>query len=188
RLREAVGLAVDDEVDAPLPVEEHVLRAVAGDRGEAELLEKPAEKLGIWRGVFDELESVGPHRVVGGGFVACVVHGDSIARCGPDSTPFGHSYPLTNSSTTRRVRALFFSILETRKRPISRVFATCVPPHGCRSTPSISRSRMRPTPRGGFTDIVRTRSGFASSSSSVIHTVRTSWASPTSRESSRSRC
>ena len=29
RLREAVGLAVDDEVDAPLPVEDHVLRTVA---------------------------------------------------------------------------------------------------------------------------------------------------------------
>ena len=58
-----------------------------------------------------------------------------------------------NSSTTRRVRALFFSIFDTRSAPISRVLATCVPPHGCRSTPSISRSRTRPRPRGGFTDI-----------------------------------
>ena len=39
-----------------------------------------------------------------------------------------------NSSTTRRVRALFFSILATRTAPISAVFFTCVPPHGCRST------------------------------------------------------
>ena len=96
--------------------------------------------------------------------------------------------PLANSSTTRRVRALFFSIFATRSAPISRVFATCVPPQGCRSTPSISSRRTRPTPRGGCTDIVRTRSGLASSSSSVIQTVRTSCASATRRASSRSRC
>src|SRR5258706_16432512 len=43
-----------------------------------------------------------------------------------------------NSRTTRRLRALFFSILATRKAPISRVLATWVPPHACKSTPSIS--------------------------------------------------
>src|SRR6218665_4196045 len=36
-------------------------------------------------------------------------------------------------STTRRVVALFFSILVTTMAPISAVLATCVPPQGCRS-------------------------------------------------------
>ena len=31
------------------------------------------------------------------------------------------------------------------------MFATWVPPHGCRSTPAISSNRTFPTPRGGFT-------------------------------------
>ncbi len=75
RLREAVRLAVHDEVDAPLPVKDHVLRAMARDRGEAELLEELAQQLRIGCGVFDEFESVGPHRVVWGGFLPGVVHG-----------------------------------------------------------------------------------------------------------------
>ena len=43
--------------------------------------------------------------------------------------------------------------------PISAVLATCVPPQGCRSTPSISSTRTRPSPRGGCTLIVFTSSG-----------------------------
>ena len=55
--------------------------------------------------------------------------------------------------------------------PISPMFATCVPPHGCRSIPGMRSSRTRPAPRGGCTLIVLTSSGRASSSSSVIQTV-----------------
>src|SRR2546422_681070 len=42
----------------------------------------------------------------------------------------------------------FFSILVTTTPPTSAVFATCVPPQGCRSTPSISSTRTVPRPRG----------------------------------------
>ena len=52
--------------------------------------------------------------------------------------------------------------------PISLMVRTCVPPHACRSMPGISSSRTRPSPRGGATDMVRTSSGRASSSASVI--------------------
>ena len=49
---------------------------------------------------------------------------------------------------------------------------TCVPPHGCRSTGAVSSPirtrRIRPAPRGGWTDKVRTRDGFSSSSASLI--------------------
>lgn len=57
-------------------------------------------------------------------------------------------------STTRRVVALFFSILVTTMAPISAVLATCVPPQGCRSingappSPPMRMVRMRPEPRG----------------------------------------
>ena len=51
------------------------------------------------------------------------------------------------------------------------MFATCVPPHGCRSIPGMRSKRTRPAPRGGCTLIVFTSSGRASSSSSVIQTV-----------------
>jgi hypothetical protein len=64
RLRERGRLGVDDEVDLALAVEQHVLRPVLGDGGEAHLLEQPAERRGIGRGVFDELEAVGAERVV----------------------------------------------------------------------------------------------------------------------------
>ena len=45
RLREAVGLAVHDEVDAPLAVERHVLGAVPRHEREAHLLEERAQEL-----------------------------------------------------------------------------------------------------------------------------------------------
>ena len=44
-------------------------------------------------------------------------------------------------SRTRRLMAPFFSILVTVATPTSRVLATWVPPHGCRSTPAISTRR-----------------------------------------------
>src|SRR5262249_5715439 len=62
-LGEAFGLGVDDEVDAALLVEQHVLGAVARGSDEAHLLEQGAKRLGVPGGVFDELEAVGAHRV-----------------------------------------------------------------------------------------------------------------------------
>ena len=44
----------------------------------------------------------------------------------------------------RRFWRPLFSILPTVSAPISPVERTCVPPHACRSTPSISTSRIRP--------------------------------------------
>jgi hypothetical protein len=64
RLREAVRLAVHDEVHAPLAVEDHVLGAVARHGAEAHLLEEGAQLPGIGRGVLDEFEAVGTHRVL----------------------------------------------------------------------------------------------------------------------------
>ena len=63
-LREAVGLGVDDEVDAALAVEQHVLVAVSGDGLEAHALEQRAHGHGVGCGVLDELEAVGAHRVI----------------------------------------------------------------------------------------------------------------------------
>src|SRR6185437_5727139 len=69
---------------------------------------------------------------------------------------------------TRRFCRPLFSILVIATGPISAVLRTCVPPQGCKSTPAISISRTRPAPIGGLTDIVRTSSGRAASSSSAI--------------------
>jgi hypothetical protein len=66
-LGEAVGFGVDDEVDLALPVQQHVLVAVAGDGHEAHALEQRAHRGRVRRGVLDELEAVGAHRVVPGG-------------------------------------------------------------------------------------------------------------------------
>ena len=60
---EAVGLGIDDEVDVALPVERHVPGTVLGDRREAHGLEQVVELLRLGRGVLDELEAVGAHRV-----------------------------------------------------------------------------------------------------------------------------
>ena len=85
-----------------------------------------------------------------------------------------------NPTYTRLLRLPLFSTLVTTTGPISPVAATCVPPQGCRSTPGISSRRMRPAPRGGCTESVRTSSGCRSSSSSVIHIERTAWLAATS--------
>src|SRR4029077_15565967 len=73
-----------------------------------------------------------------------------------------------NAARTRRFCLPFFSICVTRTAPISPVARTCVPPQGCRSSPAISMRRTCQVPIGGFTDIVFTRPGLASSSASVI--------------------
>jgi hypothetical protein len=62
--REGFGLGVQDEVDVALAVERHILRAVPGDGRKAHLLEEGVELLGFRMAVLDELEAVGPHRVL----------------------------------------------------------------------------------------------------------------------------
>ncbi len=61
---QALGLAVHDEVDIALPVQQHVLAAVPGDQGEAHLLEQGLQGVGKGRGEFDELESAQAHGIV----------------------------------------------------------------------------------------------------------------------------
>src|SRR5689334_24948938 len=73
------------------------------------------------------------------------------------------------ASITRRFCLPLFSIWVTATGPVSTVLRICVPPQGCRSIPEISMRRTWPIPLGGFTDIVRTSSGWAASSASVIH-------------------
>jgi hypothetical protein len=60
----ASGLGIDDEVDLPLAVEGDVLALVPRDRGKAHLREQLAQQRRVGRGIFDELEPVGPHRIV----------------------------------------------------------------------------------------------------------------------------
>ena len=60
---EAVGLGIDDEVDVALPVKRHIPGAVLGDRREAHGPEELMKLLRFGRGVLDELEAVGAHRV-----------------------------------------------------------------------------------------------------------------------------
>ena len=59
----AAGLGIDDEVAVALAVQGDVLALVAGDLGEAHLGEQRAQQLDVGRGIFDELEAVGAHRV-----------------------------------------------------------------------------------------------------------------------------
>lgn len=47
------------------------------------------------------------------------------------------------------------------------VLRACVPPQASRSTPGISSKRIRPTPVGGLTDIVRINPGPRSASSDI---------------------
>ncbi len=59
----AALLRIDDEIGLALAIERHILGAVAGDGAKAHLLEQIVELADIGRGVFDEFESVGAHRV-----------------------------------------------------------------------------------------------------------------------------
>ena len=54
---------IDDEIDVALIVQRHVLRTVARDRRQPHALEQPAQQFRIGRGVLDEFESVGAHRI-----------------------------------------------------------------------------------------------------------------------------
>ena len=65
-----------------LPVQQHVLRAMPRDGGEAHLLEQPAHRLRIGRRVLDEFEPVGAERVVPQVAVRCGCHvGLRLRRC-----------------------------------------------------------------------------------------------------------
>jgi len=65
-LRKAVRLGVHDEIDIALTEQGHVLGAVACDAAESHHLEEPAELRRIGRGVFDELETIGPQGILPG--------------------------------------------------------------------------------------------------------------------------
>ena len=60
----AARLGIDDEVAVGLLVQGDVLALVPRDLGEAHLGEQRAQQLDVGRGIFDELEAVGAHRVV----------------------------------------------------------------------------------------------------------------------------
>ena len=64
---EAVGarLFVDEIVDVALAIDRDLLGLVAGDRRKAHQLEQRVQFRGIGMGVFDELETIGAHRIVG---------------------------------------------------------------------------------------------------------------------------
>ena len=57
------GLGVDDEIAVALLVQSDVLALVPGNLGEAHFREQGAQQLDVGRGIFDELEAVGAHRV-----------------------------------------------------------------------------------------------------------------------------
>ena len=59
----AAGLGIDDEIAVALLVQGDVLALVPGDLGKAHLGEQRAQQLDVGRGIFDELEAVGAHRV-----------------------------------------------------------------------------------------------------------------------------
>src|SRR5207253_3794921 len=90
----------------------------------------------------------------------------------------GHRRYSAKAMLMRRFCRPLFSILPITTGPISAVLRIWVPPQGCRSTgpfgPAMSMTRTRPIPIGGFTDIVRTNSGLAASSSSPIQRGATS--------------
>ena len=65
---EAVGarLLVDEIIDIALAIDGDFLGSMVGDRHIAHQLEQRVQFFGLRVGVFDELETVGAHRVVGG--------------------------------------------------------------------------------------------------------------------------
>jgi hypothetical protein len=64
-LTEAVGFMIDDEIDIALPVKHHLLGAVARNSSETHAFKEARQGLGILGGVFNELEAIGTHGVVG---------------------------------------------------------------------------------------------------------------------------
>jgi hypothetical protein len=62
-LGEAVRLGVEQEIDIALAIKRHILGAMTGDRLETQLDEERGKFGRFGRGIFDELEPVGPHRI-----------------------------------------------------------------------------------------------------------------------------
>jgi hypothetical protein len=62
-LAKGLRLGVDDEIDVALRMQRHVLAAMPGDDWKAQSLEQAAQQCRVGCGVFDELESVGTHRI-----------------------------------------------------------------------------------------------------------------------------
>lgn len=63
-LTEAVLFRIHDEVDVTLSIEGHVFRSMARDGLEPQSQEEVAQGFGVRGRVFDELEAIGPHRIV----------------------------------------------------------------------------------------------------------------------------
>ncbi len=63
-LRKRILFGIDDEIDVALAVQGHILVTMASDRGKTHLLEQGTECFGVRRCILDELETIGPHRVV----------------------------------------------------------------------------------------------------------------------------
>src|SRR5947209_2303265 len=87
RVRVELGIAprfsVDDEIDVALAVERDVLALMLRHRGKAHSGEQLAQQRGVGRGIFDELEAVGTHRVVEaehGFFLDCAGHAHTPLR------------------------------------------------------------------------------------------------------------
>src|SRR4030095_11644000 len=80
-LRETPRLGVDNKIDAALPIQKHVLRAVLRDRRESHLAEESPESCRIGGCVFDELEAVGAERVVPQVAGRALCHGCLLAPC-----------------------------------------------------------------------------------------------------------
>ncbi len=66
----AVGirLLIDDIVDVALAIDRDLFRLVAGDRRIAHQLEQAVQLFRMRVGIFDELETIRAHRIVGGDF------------------------------------------------------------------------------------------------------------------------
>src|SRR5450432_3130337 len=75
-LRKTVVLRVDDEVDVALIVQGHVLRTMPRNRPQAHAFEQTTQQFRIRRGVLDEFEAVGAHRIGGAQLEA---HDDTVA-------------------------------------------------------------------------------------------------------------
>ena len=63
-LAEALRFRIDDEIDVALPVQRHVLAAVARDDRKPHARKQRPQLLRVRRRVLDEFEAVGAHRVV----------------------------------------------------------------------------------------------------------------------------
>ena len=73
-LAHARWIGIDDDVHAPLPVEQDLARSMPRYRQEAELLQQCAERKRLAGGVFDEFDTLDPERIRRGRQVL-LIHG-----------------------------------------------------------------------------------------------------------------